>query len=188
MKPTMAKFELTKNCNANCVFCFAGSNKGVYYPDMSFHAWKEIGIKIKNFGVKILNLSGGELFLHKDFERLVKFYKELGFKIFLNTNGTFSVENILPYLDKEDMIIFSIHSLGEQNDKITGVKNAFEMAAKNVLTSCQSKVQTAINMVLIKSNFDMVEEEFNYFNEYGIDKFSAFIPFAFLPPFEMYFI
>ncbi|MEA2088852.1 MAG: radical SAM protein [Patescibacteria group bacterium] len=179
--PNMAKFEMTDECNGFCVFCFAGCNKKEPTQLLSFETWMNISQKIKNFGINFLNLSGGELFMFPDFYEAVRIFKEQGFKIGLNTNGTFDVNNILPFLNQDDMLIFSIHAHTKLQDRIIGFDKAIEKVKKN-LEVCQNyPVKVCINMVLINLNYDLLLDNFNYWNEnYKIHQFAAFMPVPFI--------
>jgi len=159
-KPVMAQVELTRNCNHSCVFCFQGCSSNVVHTDLTEGQWKTIIGKLENLGVKKINFSGGESFLHNDFVSLVEYARAKGFEIVINTNGSFSCEGIVDYVDE---IIFSVHGLGKTHDEIVGTGNSFSLVEQNILRVA-SRVRVSINMVLVALNYEQMNQVFDYFS------------------------
>ncbi len=128
-KPYFAQIELTRNCNFSCIFCFENCSNRKKYIDNSYEKWKEVIDKLYKIGVKYLHFSGGENFLHKDFIKILKYAKEKGFNILINTNGSFDITKAAEYADD---FVFSVHGLNEVHNKIVGVPKSFEKVEKNI--------------------------------------------------------
>jgi pyruvate-formate lyase-activating enzyme len=84
--PVMAHISLINACNLTCSFCcFANRDMGDRLPTekvkQALNSFKKIGIT----GIEFTG--GGEPTLHPDFEEIVKYTHELGFKIGICTNG-----------------------------------------------------------------------------------------------------
>ncbi|MFH1354475.1 MAG: radical SAM/SPASM domain-containing protein [bacterium] len=156
----MAQVELTRNCNHRCVFCFQGCKPSVMYKDLKAAQWKSIIEKLVNLGVRRINFSGGENFLHNDFIPLVKYARNEGFEIVVNTNGSFSCEGIADHVDE---VIFSVHGLGKTHDEIVGTRNSFSLVEQNILRVA-SRVRVSINMVLVALNYEQINQVFDYFS------------------------
>lgn len=159
-KPVMAQVELTRNCNRSCIFCFQGCRSNVVRNDLTAEQWKNIIRKLVNLGVRKIDFSGGENFLHNDFISLVKYARNMGFEIVINTNGTFSCEKIVDCVDE---IIFSVHGLDKTHDAIVGTKNSFSLVEQHIL-EVASRVRISINMVLVTLNYEQMNLVFDYFN------------------------
>lgn len=161
-KPVMAQIELTHNCNHSCLFCFRSCSSTVNKcPDLKVEQWKKIIRKLKNLGIRKLNFSGGENFLYADFLKVVRWAKDEGFEIAVNTNGTFSCKKIVSYVDE---IIFSVHGLGEMHNRIVQKRGDFDLVKKNAF-EIADKVNFSINMVLVEMNFQQIVKVFSYFNK-----------------------
>jgi uncharacterized protein len=168
-KPVMAQVELTRNCNHKCLFCFQGCNSSLVHDDLTASQWKIIIQKLKNIGVKRINFSGGENFLHPDFISLVQHTKTEGFEIVINTNGSFDCQCIADYVNE---IIFSVHGLGKTHDTIVGKKGSFNQVKQNLL-KVTHRVNSSINMVLLKQNYEQMNQVFVFFNtQCQLHKFS----------------
>ncbi|TSC54060.1 MAG: Fe-S oxidoreductase [Parcubacteria group bacterium LiPW_30] len=79
--------RLTDGCNLRCKTCLfsctvAGPN------ECTFEHWKGLLDALKNFGVEIVTLTGGEPMFNPDCIKIVQYAKKIGFKILLLTNGT----------------------------------------------------------------------------------------------------
>lgn len=159
-KPVMAQVELTRNCNHSCIFCFQRCSSNLAHTDLTEEQWKTIIGKLENLGVKRINFSGGENFLHNDFVSLVKYARNKGFEIVINTNGTFSCKRVVDYVDE---IIFSVHGLGKTHDEIVRTRNSFSLVEQNILRVA-SRVRVSINMVLVVLNYEQMNQVFDYFS------------------------
>lgn len=175
-KPIFAQIEITQNCNQTCIFCFKNCRADQVYQNLNQDQWKKVFLKLKNLGVQTLNFSGGESFVYPNFIDLVKWCKNSGFEIVINTNGTFDVREIQ---DDVKEIIFSIHGLHQLHDKMVGLHGAFDMVEKNFSAINNKKEKASINMVVVAENFGQIYDVYHYFNsKFGLYKFSAQIAIA----------
>jgi len=171
-KPMMAQIELTRDCNQKCVFCFRACCPGKEYSTLRVNQWKIIILKLKRLGVRRLNFSGGENFLYPGFTELVAFAREEGFVVIINTNGTFSCKAVASNTGE---IIFSIHGLRETHDKITNKRGAFSAVSRHI-SEVAGSVRISVNMVLIKLNYNQMNDVFEYFDQLcNLYKFSPTI-------------
>lgn len=164
-KPHFAQIELTRNCNFKCLFCFENCDATNKYQDKSYKEWMKVIKELKDLGIKQLHFSGGENFLYKNFVQIIKFAKEEGFEVIINTNGFFDITPIIEYSDE---FIFSVHGYRDLNDKITNGKNTFNHVEKNIERALEKKKRVLINTVLIKDNFYQYMDLFKYLdNKYN---------------------
>lgn len=159
-KPYFAQIELTKNCNFKCKFCFEGSSSLKSFKDKKYEEWISAINKLYYLGVKYLHFSGGECFIYKDFLKILKYCKSLGFKILVNTNGSHNIKEVAKYVDD---FVFSVHGLNKTHDEIVGVSGAFKLIEKNIERAYSLKKNVIINTVLIKDNFKDFENIILYF-------------------------
>ncbi|NLN06434.1 MAG: radical SAM protein [Firmicutes bacterium] len=77
--------EVTKRCNLNCAFCFAGGGSG---EDIPFATLRKHLHDLAEPGKTLVQLSGGEPTVRDDLPRIVAAAKEAGCQyVQLNTNG-----------------------------------------------------------------------------------------------------
>ena len=169
-RPSFAQLEITKNCNQSCVFCFDGCSSGESYDDLSLDEWKRIIDKLRPLGVHTLHFSGGENFMFRGFAGLLKYAKQRGFFTHVNTNGTFSIKETLPYTDE---YVFSVHGTREVHDAVTQNTGSFDRIEKNIGRANEYGVRADINSVLIRENAGCMAEMFRYFEDrFKIEKYS----------------
>jgi len=85
---------LTGKCNLSCRYCFY-SNEMVGRNDLPAEEWLLFFGELKSLGVRTLTLSGGEVFVRRDFWELVDAIIEARMRFSILTNGTLVDETIL---------------------------------------------------------------------------------------------
>lgn len=143
-RPFLGSIIITDKCNLSCMHCAVGNITRRIYPLEQIRSEME---QLKEAGVKILQLYGGEPFLWEDggmtLRDLVKEAKALGF-IMVNvvTNGTFPLD-----LPEADMILVSIDGTRQQHDKIRG--ETFDHIVENIRNAASPNIclYMAINQI-----------------------------------------
>ena len=146
--PLFGQWELTYRCNLHCIHCYTDVyNHPQYFPrELQTEEILRILGELQKEGCLWLCLTGGEIFMRKDFFRIYKFAKEKGFLLTLFTNGTFITEEVADVL-KEDSpysVEISFHATaGETFDQVTQGKGSF----KKVLRAIELLLQRNIHLV-----------------------------------------
>ncbi len=164
-------------CNYNCLKC-CNCRKLIrpralvkYYTScpLTFEEIRESLVKIKSTfpEVEVLVIAGeGEPMLNKNFKKVVALAKNMGFIVYIFTNGSLLKRKMADFLaDNKASLIISIDSLiPEEYDEYVSIKGAFatlmrnlpylrERFAKNLFNPGESKVVSlAVNMVLNNNN------------------------------------
>jgi radical SAM protein with 4Fe4S-binding SPASM domain len=84
--PDYIQFYPTLRCNRSCDFCFNKEMPSV--EDMSLKKFRIMQSKLKDIGVKTLDIIGGEPTLHKDILAIIQEAEQKGFNLNLSSNGT----------------------------------------------------------------------------------------------------
>ena len=89
--PIMCSFELLPVCNLQCKMCYVRKsmdhvrkNGGLKDGDW----WLELAREGVKQGLLYPLLTGGEPFLHPDFDRILAGMLDMGLQVSINTNGT----------------------------------------------------------------------------------------------------
>jgi radical SAM protein with 4Fe4S-binding SPASM domain len=139
-KLKMIHFQLTSRCNLHCVFCGQWGDNGFMktnHPpdDMQFSVWKKAIDSIVAAcpdELPKVSLWGGEPLLYDDFDRLLKYLYENGFKTGVVTNGTLLAEHADVINDCVDTLYISIDGPPEMHDKIRGRSGLFDEIRSNM--------------------------------------------------------
>ena len=92
-------FDITKVCNANCIYCFTNSGDFSYKnKELSNEMIYELVESLIKIGIEELSIGGGEPFI-RDVCSLIK-YIDGRLKVSITTNGTIINSNIIDVLEK----------------------------------------------------------------------------------------
>ncbi|MCS7121124.1 MAG: GTP 3',8-cyclase MoaA [Archaeoglobaceae archaeon] len=163
---TNLRISVTNRCNLKCIYCHREGEKSGGEIDVERIA--EISEAFLKLGLKKVKITGGEPLLRKDIFDIILALS--GFEeISMTTNGTFLAEKA--YELKEcglDRINISLDTLNaEKYEFITGSKllnkvlDGVEAAVNAKLTPIK------LNMVLLKVNFDEVDEMLSFANSFN---------------------
>jgi len=159
---------ITNRCNSRCKHCFYW--KHLNKPkDLSLDEISKIFSKF--YDVHAVSLGGGEPFMRKDIDDIIKIaVKYTNCKVIdIPTNCLIDITDKLEKILKENPgIRFSIHpsldGLKEEHDYIRGVKGGFEKTAKLIhklgkLKEQYSNFETlSVNTVVIDRNYEILPE------------------------------
>lgn len=83
-RPVTVTFQVTDRCNYDCVHCYQAQAET---PELTFDEIARILRELADFGVLFLTLMGGEFFMRRDADDILRLAHELGFAIKLLTTG-----------------------------------------------------------------------------------------------------
>ena len=172
--PEELHFELTYNCNTNCIMCNLRHLIDNTKPDITFEEIKNLIENSKYLkDVRFIVLSGGEAFLRKDLNKIIHFLREYyphtEILILSNLFDKNIVFNTLIKIKEETglhkiSIGTSIDGIGIEHDKIRGQKGAFENLEKNMefLKQKFPEIYFSLNFTLIPNNCDKMVEVYDW--------------------------
>ena len=83
-RPVTVTFQVTDRCNYECVHCYQEHTK---HDELSFAEIERILRELADAGVLFLTLMGGEFFMRRDADDILRTAHELGFALKLLTTG-----------------------------------------------------------------------------------------------------
>ncbi|MFH1858201.1 MAG: radical SAM protein [Candidatus Omnitrophota bacterium] len=155
-----ATLELTHGCNLRCVHCYHPTHvagRGEMIKERITSLFKEL----REEGCFLLSLTGGEIFLRRDFFDLLKEAKEEGFAVILKTNGTLltesTVEQLQSLLPLE--IELSLYGATEKTyEKVTCVPGSFSRCISGIERLVQRKIPLTLILPAMTLNVDEIEK------------------------------
>lgn len=122
----------TVGCNFNCPFCY---NKDLVNGKVDEITEEEIFSFLEKREKMIdgLVISGGEPFLQKDLKEFCKKVKKIGYKIKIDTNGTFP-DKLKELIDKKlvDYIAMDVKAPSKKYAKLAGIKTDMKKIKKSI--------------------------------------------------------
>jgi len=157
--PIRVYFELTSSCPLQCRVCFNSSGK-TKSDEMSTEEVRKTLNGLRKDGVLDVRFSGGEPTTKPDWFELLKYSKDLGFAVSLNTNGVYAnpeeTINKLINLDLEQ-ITLSIDGGRDFHNYIRGDGN-YEKTAETLEKLSEGRANLRINTVLTKGSAKDLEK------------------------------
>lgn len=132
-RPLLGGIKLTHDCNLVCIHCPFRKRKAA---SLSFAQAVSSMRTLREWGVRIMIIEGGEPFLWKDGDRTLDDIVEEANSLFLSvgitTNGTFPIEI------GSDIVWVSIDGMKEIHDRIRGT--SFERIIDNIESSSHPRI------------------------------------------------
>jgi len=165
-----AVIEVTTACNFNCQWCYVGKVKPKHMPkEQLFQLLKEL----KKAGVKQVTFSGGEPLLYPHLKDAMKFAKDLGLVIHMNTNGYLFTEETAKELKSLGLsqIEVNLDSLDrKKHDEVRGKEGAFERAILAFKNAKKAGITCVSHTVLTKENEDEILDIIKFVRNLGVER------------------
>lgn len=153
--PLYVVWETTLDCNARCVHCYSDALFGRGPQFWPLDEALELVDQIADAGVMILALSGGEVLIRPDWERIIEHAVGRGLRVTLATNGLLVNANVAARLARLGVFNVSVSLDGgtaETHNRIRGVPRIFEKACDAVRNLVSAGVRVTINFTPMKPN------------------------------------
>ncbi len=171
-------FNPTKYCNLKCHHCWIAppfSNKKLIENDaLNLDEIKSLYLQGKEMGVISTKLTGGEPFLRKDIDQILKIINKLGIHLQIETNGTLIDKHIAKILadiyktDKKLFISTSIDGNSSQHDKRRGVQGAFNDTIQGIVELLKKDIHVQVIYSVGKDNIDSFDDILNLCKEFKV--------------------
>lgn len=174
----MVAWELTRNCNLNCVHCRAAASKGPHGGELTLPECKRILDQIARFASPTIILTGGEPLLRDDIFDIVEYGNTKGLRLVMAINGTLLTEESAQKLRNGGIKRISLSLDGKDarsHDAFRGVIGSFNsvMRAAAFLTGIGLPFQ--INTTVTRFNVDDLLEIYNLVKSIGAVAWHAFL-------------
>ncbi|HVY49289.1 MAG TPA: radical SAM protein, partial [Minicystis sp.] len=155
--PKKIILNATYRCNNRCTFCATGTRAQF---DGDFGRQRELLVKYRRLGVRLLDVDGGEPTLNPNLLPLVRFARRIGYeKVNVTTNARLaSYADFAAKLARSGVtsILCSIHGPdAATHAQNVGVAEAFEQTCagiRNLVAAAPPSVELGANVTLTKSN------------------------------------
>ncbi|MFO0550530.1 MAG: radical SAM protein [Polyangiaceae bacterium] len=155
--PKKVILNATYKCNNRCTFCATGTRTQF---DGDFGKQRELLVKYRRAGVRLLDIDGGEPTLNPNLFALVGFARRIGYdKVNVTTNGRLaSYRDFATELTRSGVtsVLVSIHGPDAQTHaQNVGVAEAFDQTCagvRNLVAVAPADVELGANVTITKSN------------------------------------
>jgi len=166
-------WNLIRRCNLACKHCYSISSDKDFAGELSTEEVYAVMDDLRNFGVPVLILSGGEPLLRPDIFDISRRAKAGGFYVGLSTNGTLiNEENIKNIAGAGyNYVGISLDGIGETHDHFRRKKGAFD-ASMNAIRLCRNlDIKVGIRFTMTADNSHHLPDMLKLLDDYDIDRF-----------------
>jgi heme d1 biosynthesis radical SAM protein NirJ len=166
-------WNLIRRCNLTCKHCYSISADKDFQGELNTQEVYDTMQDLRNFGVPVLILSGGEPLLRPDIYEIAKRAKQLGFYVGLSSNGTLIDEsNIQKIADIGfDYVGISLDGIRETHDTFRRKVGAFDASLHGVRLCREAGIKIGVRFTLTQDNAHDLPGLLELVDKEGIDKF-----------------
>ena len=177
--PPSIDWELTSECNHNCIHCYnywrKSADKCPAYAGADH--FMQIAQRIIAAKPVSLQITGGEpLMVWKQARPAIEELLKAGICVSINTNAILVTQEIAAFLGEHKIDAFVSLPCSEPEifDEIVNRKGAFERACKGIHLLLDAGVRVSLNMVVTRMNLPFVFDTAKFAKEeFGVGYFSA---------------
>ena len=150
--PISVHFDVTYRCNERCVHCYLDHDD---HGEMTFLEIRNVLDQVAEAGTFFLSLSGGEVFMRRDFFDIVAYARKLLFSVKVKTNGVMiraAEAKRLAELGVQDVQISIYSNVPEVHDAITKLPGSLKRSLHAVRLLKAHGVRVTIANVLMTAN------------------------------------
>jgi radical SAM protein with 4Fe4S-binding SPASM domain len=151
--PLSVHLDITYRCNERCVHCYLDHDD---HGEMTMAEIADVLTQLADAGVFFLSLSGGEVFLRRDFFEIVEQARRLLFNVKIKTNAVMVREKEAARLRQlgVEQIQISVYShRPEVHDAITKLPGSLERTVRAIRFLKSQGLKVSISNVLMNGNF-----------------------------------
>jgi len=179
--PLVVRLRISKRCNLSCSFCYqADSLNKKEVNHLSLTEWERILDRLpKN---TIIDITGGETFIAKNFTEVLGMILKRGFRTSLITNGSYPNEQTIKSFIRDKLYFFmiSVDGLKETHNSIRGNAKSFQSICKTIEILQNEKKRTkskfpilCLKISIAQENYGEILRTIAFFKEtYAIEDFT----------------
>lgn len=174
-KPTgpVVIWNLIRRCNLTCKHCYATSADKDFPGELNTDKVFSVMDDLKDFGVPVLILSGGEPLMRPDIFEISHHAKDMGFYVGLSSNGTLITEdNIKDIVDVGyNYVGVSIDGTRETHDKFRRKQGSYDEALRGIRLCREAGIKVGLRFTLTQDNKQDLPALLQLMDDENIDKF-----------------
>lgn len=166
-------WQVTKANNLECEHCDDEAGPGRDTGELTTAESKAVIDDLAAYGVKVLELSGGEPLLRDDIEELIEYATGAGLETILSTNGTLLTDERAEALQSAGLSYAAVmvDGLPERHDEIHGREGAFDDAIAGIEAAQAVDLDVGVRFTFTDQNLADMEELVDLLALEGVERF-----------------
>jgi AdoMet-dependent heme synthase len=156
----MVAWELTRNCNLNCVHCRAAATLGPHSDELTTQECKQVLDDMAAFSAPTIILTGGEPLMRDDVFEIIDYGTEKGLRLVIAINGTLLTMEKAARLKRGGIkrVSMSLDGKGAAaHDAFRGVAGSFESVLRAAVILKEVGMPFQINTTVTRLNVKDLE-------------------------------
>jgi MoaA/NifB/PqqE/SkfB family radical SAM enzyme len=156
--PLSGQFELTPRCNLKCKMCYIcrpANDNNALSKELTADEWISIASQARDAGMLYLLLTGGEVFLRKDFQKIYEEISSMGFITEIFTNATLITPEKAKWLASMPPTQVEVTLYGASANtysRVCGHADGFERTLQGVDALLSEGINVKLRTTIIREN------------------------------------
>ena len=166
-------WNLTRRCNLTCKHCYALSADHAYPGELDRDEVFRVMGQLRDYGVRVLILSGGEPLLRPDLFEIADEAQRLGFYTALSTNGTLIDAPLARRIAAQDFdyVGISIDGQKDTHDRFRRLAGAYDASVRALRLLREQGVKTGLRYTFTELNGQDFPALLQLMRDEAVDKF-----------------
>ena len=166
-------WNLIRRCNLTCKHCYSISADIDFKGELNTEEVFTVMDDLKQFGVPVLILSGGEPLLRPDIYTISQRAKDMGFYVGLSTNGTLIDKHNIDAIAAVgyDYVGISIDGTQKTHDEFRRKQGAFEASMAGIRLCRERDIKVGLRFTMTEDNADEFPDMLQLMEDEGVNKF-----------------
>jgi radical SAM protein with 4Fe4S-binding SPASM domain len=183
--PFNAIFELTPRCNLSCRMCYIRVDAGdieTIKREKSAEFWIKTATQLRDAGMLVVLLTGGEPLLHPAFKEIFTALSKLGLIRSINTNATLIDESWVAFFQKNppNRINVSLYAASADGyERVSGNRGGYERGIKGIERLIAAGLCVTVRTLVTPENAGEIAAITDFCKRSGVPL--AVQPYAFPP-------
>jgi len=172
---------VSSRCNERCVHCYIPNENKQRGIDIDTNLVYKLLDEAKEMGTLQVTFSGGELFLHKEINNILRYARKNDFVISILSNLTLLNDSHIETLKEVNptLVQVSLYSMKEEeHDAITLLKGSFKKTKHAIEKLVESNIPIQISCPVMKLNRNSYKDVLQYANSLSVKAYTDFIMMA----------
>ncbi len=166
-------WNLIRRCNLTCKHCYSISSDIDFPNELTIEEVFSVMDDLKDFGVPVLILSGGEPLLRSDIFDISRHAKQQGLYTALSSNGTLIGEHNIDEIASIsfDYLGISVDGMQQTHDRFRGKPGAFDLAINGLRLCRERGINVGLRFTLTQDNAHELPDLLDLMQRERVDKF-----------------
>lgn len=166
-------WNLIRRCNLTCKHCYATSADKDFPGELSTGEIYTVMNGLRDYGVPVLILSGGEPLMRPDIFAVSRHAKQLGFYVGLSSNGTLITQENIDAIASVgyDYVGISLDGMRDTHDRFRRRIGAFDEALRGIRLCRKVGIKVGLRFTLTGDNARDLPDLLRLLDDEDLDKF-----------------